>query len=87
MSSDPELRSEVLRNLQQHGGEVTGPIHGSVAAQLRPAGASMTATRRALNSLAHSTARSPEVRLVRKRHGASGVLGDVVATMTPRVTT
>lgn len=61
MCSDPNVRAEVLRTLDAMGGVVYGRSHGAVARQLRPQGATVTAAKAAVNSLARSISRPPRV--------------------------
>lgn len=65
MCSDPQVREAVLTNLDMMGGAAWGHSYGALARQLLPRGATVGATKAAVNSLAYSANRSPRLRITK----------------------
>ncbi len=65
MCSNPLVRGEVLVALEAMGGKCLGQSYGHVARMLRPVGATVKATKAAVNSLAYSVNREPKLAITR----------------------
>lgn len=72
MASNPAVRDELVANLRLSGGSVYGQSFGTAVRKVRPSGASMAEAKRAMNSLAYSTDRQPQVS-IRKTGQQSGI--------------
>lgn len=72
MPSDPAIREGLVENLRQAGGSVYGRTFGAAVRKILPAGVSMSKGKRAMNSLAHTTAR-PRQATIRRTGGIYGI--------------